>query len=476
MTQEADFCGDRLRLSAFLRVVAEGLPQRPTRFRRRVVDPNHSLDSSTQRDSSLLDAKSPSDQAPALEQYPENAILKVVRSPSLQAPELAAEDLRFASQNGSNPQSDCSQREHVQHSPAQKQSVKRSSSPTTLKPSQKPRKISSTRKRGHLPVNELALLRTMSSDGLPLPSDANHIFAVPVATLDPIEDSQIRSATPLKDAGGLHRSHRAEKLSPARAVEPGRPALLLRERFAHICSAKSQGPQSSTSSGHKFATGSDGFAGTELHIQHPASQRRPRTSNRTLKEKKSACNMSELTLASGCLPAPPVEHQHNVLITADSRLHTAGSRAVGTAIMADQSQRDIAYNTMAVTEKVARERLRSRTQRHDDVVRGHTAPGRHTTENSSSDNADDAATHSHGASLEAGQVNKQSTPRWLRTPSTGCAYDFFEDERYYERAMCDLNVEARSDSVNGEFWSQYGGLERCDGDWDAADATTSHYL
>lgn len=175
-----------------------------------------------------------------------------------------------------------------------------------------------------------------------------------------------------------------------------------------------------------------------------------------------------------------MEHQHNVLITADSRLHTAGSRAVGTAIIADQSQRNIADNTMSVTEKVAREPLQSRTQRYDDTVRGQlshvTAPSRHTTENSSFDNADDAATHGHDASLEAGQINEQSTPRWLRTPSTGRAYDLFEDERYYERAMRDLNVEGRSDSVNGEFWSQYGGLERCDGAWDARETTTSHYL
>jgi hypothetical protein len=168
MTQEADFCGDRLRLSAFLRVVADGMPKRPTRFRRRLVDSNQSLDSSNQRGSSLLEVGSPSAQDPTSEQYPE--ILDVARSPSLQTPGLAAEDLRSANQSGSKPQSDCSKYEGVQHSPVQRQSVKRPSNLTTIEPSQKPRKISITRKRWHLPVNELALLRTTSSDGLPLPS------------------------------------------------------------------------------------------------------------------------------------------------------------------------------------------------------------------------------------------------------------------------------------------------------------------
>jgi hypothetical protein len=180
MTQEADFCGDRLRLSALLRVVGEGMPQRPTRFRRRLVDPNNSLDSSNQRDSGLPVPKSPSDPDPALEQCSENTILTVVRSLVLQSPELEAEDLHSASQKGSIPQRDCDQCEHVQQSPVQKQSVKRSSNRTTMKPTQEPRKISSTRKRRHLPVNELALLRTTSSDGLPLPSvrrsRAKHVY------------------------------------------------------------------------------------------------------------------------------------------------------------------------------------------------------------------------------------------------------------------------------------------------------------
>jgi hypothetical protein len=47
MLQVADFCGDRLRLSAFLRVVGDGMPQRPTRFRRRQRAADNLLETST---------------------------------------------------------------------------------------------------------------------------------------------------------------------------------------------------------------------------------------------------------------------------------------------------------------------------------------------------------------------------------------------------------------------------------------------
>jgi hypothetical protein len=47
MPQEADFYGDRLRLSAFLRVVGNGIPKRPIRFRRRVLVTDNSLEPST---------------------------------------------------------------------------------------------------------------------------------------------------------------------------------------------------------------------------------------------------------------------------------------------------------------------------------------------------------------------------------------------------------------------------------------------
>jgi hypothetical protein len=289
-----------------------------------------------------------------------------------------------------------------------------------------------------------------------------------VATPDPIEDSQIRSATSLENLAGRPRTHRVEKLSPASGLEPGSPLLLLRERFTPLHLPKSKGPQSSTSSRHKFATGSDGFVGTELSLQHSTKWNKPRASNRS-QTKKSVCNKGGLTLASGYLPAPPVEHQHDILAKADPRLRTAGLQANGTATFAEFAR------------TTTRERRGSQTQGRDDLVRRQlstvTAPSRRPFE--SSDGADDAdeVTRSHRSSLELDDGLGQINPRWLHTSSTGRTYDCIGVERYFERAMRDLNTAGLSDSVNGEFWTQYGGLERSDGSWDARGATSlMHYI
>lgn len=171
MTQEADFCGDRLRLSAFLRVVADGMPQRPTRFKRRSRGIDHRLGSSGQHDTDHVDARSSPAQKAAHEQCHNNtSILDVVRSPSPQLPELAAEDFRSVTRAKSGSQKDREQSEDVQPSENQRQTGERTSVTAVTKSLKKPRKIPSTRKRRHLPVNGLALLRSTSSDGLPLPS------------------------------------------------------------------------------------------------------------------------------------------------------------------------------------------------------------------------------------------------------------------------------------------------------------------
>lgn len=134
-------------------------------------------------------------------------------------------------------------------------------------------------------------------------------------------------------------AHRIEKLLPARAVGFSRPAWRLRERVAHNHSAKSTKSQVSTIPKHKFANGSDGFAGSELNIQHLVSQHRPRVSNRYLAKEKqqSQRNKSKLALVSGCLPSPLVEHENKGVVTAGSRLYTAGSWAV-VDICADKAQ------------------------------------------------------------------------------------------------------------------------------------------
>lgn len=58
----------------------------------------------------------------------------------------------------------------------------------------------------------------------------------------------------------------------------------------------------------------------------------------------------------------------------------------------------------------------------------------------------------------------------------GRAYDLFYTEQYYERGVRDLNGGGRSDSVNGEFWSHYGGLEGNDEALDACGAAFAHHI
>ncbi|KAF1927868.1 uncharacterized protein M421DRAFT_421063, partial [Didymella exigua CBS 183.55] len=474
MTQEADFFGDRLRLSAFLRIVADGIPQRPTRFKRRLFGICHG-EPSCQQGPGLLDAKS----APDQETADNTTVPDVVRSSSPQPPELAAEGHRLADHANSRSQEDRGRAEPED----QRRIGERTSITAINKPPNQPRQVSRIRRRRHLPVNELALLRTTSSNGLPLPRDADHIFVVPVAALDPIEDSQIRSATLFKNSAGRSQGHRVRKLSPVRGVKSGSPALLLRERFAHVSSAKSKGSHSSTSPRSELATGSDGFVGVELHIQHPTKWNKPRASNRP-RTKKSVCNNGGLVLTSGYLPAPPIEHQHSGLIMTESQLHTAALQAAGTTNEAIVSlpllQHAVAEVFKVTREKEARERRQSQVQRYDDLVRSQlsivTAPSRRTPESSSSGSAGDAdekVTYSRTPSLEFDESHEQITPQWLCTAATGRAHDQIEAERYFERAMCDLDAAGRSDSVSGELCPQYSGLERSDGLWDARGATGS---
>lgn len=217
-------------------------------------------------------------------------------------------------------------------------------------------------------------------------------------------------AEPVKKATGRRRGHRVEKLLPV---------LLLRERFVHICLTNHQGPRSSASSRHMFITASDGFVGSELNIQHTASQHRLRNSNRTSTKKKSTYSNSknELVLACGYLPAPLEEHKHNDLVRTGSQLHAVGSWAAGTAMFSDGSQSAIAEIAMVTTGKEARRYLRSRTQHYDDLVRNQlsnvTVPIGNLPENScfvSADNVDEAVTNDYIARLEVDHPNEQFIP------------------------------------------------------------------
>ena len=171
MPQEADFRGDRLRLSAFLRVVGDGMPQRPTRFKRRSRDVHLGLNSSTHHDTDRTDEVATPAQETACERSSNDVpTLDIARSPSPEQPMLTPEDPLPESAAHNGHQGNRERLEGFQLPNIQQQAAKRTSITTNTKSPKKPRQTSSTRKRRRLPANELALLRTTSSDGLPRPS------------------------------------------------------------------------------------------------------------------------------------------------------------------------------------------------------------------------------------------------------------------------------------------------------------------
>ena len=148
MADDANFCGGRLRLAAFLRVVENDMPQRPSRFKRRVPlveemprELNHNL-------------VGIADFSVATNDYD---------NPRLSTPtdsNLNSDDPDAGTNKGrptTKPTKQARQKSGVAHTSRAKGSSSKSHKP------------SSTRKRW-LPVNSLALLRTTTSDGLPEPS------------------------------------------------------------------------------------------------------------------------------------------------------------------------------------------------------------------------------------------------------------------------------------------------------------------
>jgi hypothetical protein len=184
MDHDANFVGGRLRLATFLRVVELEMPQRPSRFQRRMQSVGHqsqvsirlpsgdiepptvaaSMDGETfdqhKETGSLFDNR----EATPKSTVPAGSVFEVPRSPTSADPCSGFD--HFSSLHG-------------EHEPGAKgttdQLEKRSRSARRLKDQQvyyKATGSSSTRKR-RLPVHGLALLRTTTTDGLPKPSVRN---------------------------------------------------------------------------------------------------------------------------------------------------------------------------------------------------------------------------------------------------------------------------------------------------------------
>lgn len=164
MLHEADFCGDRLRLEAFLRVVDDGLPERPTRFRRRLRAAEDDGEGSKCRESDGTDSVvGPSRQDKFVNEGTVFDMVSLTRSEQLlYVPEEPLPNA--ANDDGCQGIREQSERAHPSH----RVRVDENEAGTTVtKSSIKTSKTSSTRKRRRLHVNDLTLVRTVSSTGLP---------------------------------------------------------------------------------------------------------------------------------------------------------------------------------------------------------------------------------------------------------------------------------------------------------------------
>jgi hypothetical protein len=182
MTDDANFCNGRLRLTAFLRVVEDGMPPRPSRFKRRVPfggsspqdsafsEPVHTeacpeyLKHSTVTQASGLNMEV----TPGVPSAPD-VQFDMPRSPTptqLYVCPGSSKHLRL----GSSDEESASERQTVAHAIPQATTDQQAVHASKVRiESSRPQKSTDTRKR-RLPVTGLALVRTTTSDGLPDPS------------------------------------------------------------------------------------------------------------------------------------------------------------------------------------------------------------------------------------------------------------------------------------------------------------------
>lgn len=166
MPQEADFCGGQLRLSAFLRVVGDGMPRRPTRFKRRLPAVDSALDApiDISTDSTVTSVHS----AVHKELSKDISLFDIAHSPVPEQLSLEGRSRGIAFNSGCL--RDCDRPDDGPLSTSQQQAKRQIFNTTKRRSITEPCKTSSARKGRRLPVNELALLRTTASDGLPQPS------------------------------------------------------------------------------------------------------------------------------------------------------------------------------------------------------------------------------------------------------------------------------------------------------------------
>jgi hypothetical protein len=190
---DANFVDNRLRLAAFLRVVKQGMPPRPSRFKRRIQVPDEQSASLVTAAISQIDQVLPATEADHDPSTRDSACLDVASATAAVDVGYFGDDetgyrvqpisiyhiplSRTPTVTRPTPANDDDQEVQQSQSPVQRQSYttlsvkfrRKAGTAITTKAKKapaKPRGSSNTRKR-RLPVNELALLRTTTSDGLP---------------------------------------------------------------------------------------------------------------------------------------------------------------------------------------------------------------------------------------------------------------------------------------------------------------------
>jgi hypothetical protein len=182
MVDNTNFCDGRLRLTAFLRVVENGMPPRPSRFKRRVP-----LEETSPQDSAFSEAvyteESPEDlpnstssrtsgpNTDATSEVPsaQKTDLEVTCSLTPMRLRVYPDSYRHLGAGSSNEESDCEQPTAI-HAISQASTYELAVPVSKVKTkSSRPSKATDTRKR-RLPTTGLALVRTTTSDGLPDPS------------------------------------------------------------------------------------------------------------------------------------------------------------------------------------------------------------------------------------------------------------------------------------------------------------------
>jgi hypothetical protein len=178
MDDDANFCGGRLRLAAFLRVVESNMPQRPSRCKQRMLSveklPHQIVQFELLNTDQIIEASSTSMNSPSLEaaaSFPPQVHRSASIKSTVRCSPIPTDDTGYNNFK-SNTHHDKKVNEQSTAAKVRKRVGKSLIVAHTTEAedlSITSRRPSRTKKR-RVPVNGLAMLRTTTSDGLPEPA------------------------------------------------------------------------------------------------------------------------------------------------------------------------------------------------------------------------------------------------------------------------------------------------------------------